>query len=87
MGNPPFEDVSPLKKWWFSLAMLVYERVTASFGVPFSSFPPNLSLPRIHLQFSLTGSQDAAAFFTFAVASNFSWESKNASISSTGEAP
>ena len=28
MGNPPFEDVSPIKKWWFSIAMLVYHRVT-----------------------------------------------------------
>ena len=23
MGNPPFEDVSPIKKWWFSIAMFL----------------------------------------------------------------
>ena len=28
-ANPPFEDVSPIKKWWFSIAMLVYQRVFA----------------------------------------------------------
>jgi len=26
MGNPPFEDVSPIKDWWFSIAMLVTTR-------------------------------------------------------------
>ena len=27
MGNPPFEDVSPIKDGFFSIAMLVYQRV------------------------------------------------------------
>ena len=27
MENGPFEDVFPIKKWWYSLAMLVYQRV------------------------------------------------------------
>jgi len=32
MGNPPFEDVFPIKKWWvFQLAMLVYQRVLGWF--------------------------------------------------------
>ena len=26
-GNPPFEDVCPIKKLWFSIAMLVYQSV------------------------------------------------------------
>ena len=26
MENGPFEDVFPIKKWWFSIAMLVYQR-------------------------------------------------------------
>ena len=29
MGNPPFEDVSPIEKWWFSIAMLVYQKLSA----------------------------------------------------------
>ena len=32
MGNPPFEDVSPILKWWFSIAMLVYRRVSEALG-------------------------------------------------------
>ena len=27
MENPPFEAVFPMKKWWFSIVMLVYQRV------------------------------------------------------------
>ena len=26
MGNPAFDDVSPIKKWWFSIAMLVGQK-------------------------------------------------------------
>ena len=33
MGNPPFEDVSPIKNWWFSIARLVYLWVLVSFRV------------------------------------------------------
>ena len=27
MENGPFEDVFPIKKWWYSIAMLAYQRV------------------------------------------------------------
>ena len=30
MGNPPFEDVSPIKNDGFPIAMLVYERVSSN---------------------------------------------------------
>jgi len=87
MGNPPFEDVSPLKKMVVFPCYVSLREGNCLLWSSIFQLPPKISLPRIYLQFSLTGSQDAAAFFTFAVASNFSWESKNASISSTGEAP
>jgi len=32
MGNPPFEDVSLIEKWWFSVAMLVYHGVIQVIG-------------------------------------------------------
>ena len=36
MENGPFEDVFPIKKWSYSIAMLVYQRVIHGFlfGVP-----------------------------------------------------
>ena len=40
MGNPPFEDVSPIKNWWFSSAMLVYQRVLGGIQFFHRKFPP-----------------------------------------------
>ena len=40
MGNAPFEDVSPMKEWWFSIAMLVYQRGNCmTFGLDFVNYP------------------------------------------------
>ena len=35
MGNPPSEDVSPIQKWWISIARLVYQRVHRNVTFPF----------------------------------------------------
>ena len=44
MGNSPFEDVPPIKKRWFSIAMLVYRRVPWNYPGPTqdSMFPSRI---------------------------------------------
>ena len=39
MGNPSFEDVSPIKNGGFSIAMLVYQRVIRHFLERILEFP------------------------------------------------
>jgi len=49
MGNPPFEDVSPIKNGWFSIAMLVYVRVFLDHLQPLS--PNKKSAQQWHMHF------------------------------------